>query len=137
MGRFEDYAFEVLSEAFGDRWSRDDTRLFAYGFDAGQGSVDGMVDGRMAVEIGVGSPKQARSGLLDLVLHPAPLKLLVLVDTPHHPTDRSQRQAQAIMDHLDVEGQAVRLSGNPAAPQLEVDAKLLCAAYDSFRSPRR
>lgn len=133
MGRFEDYAFEVLSKAFGDLWSRDDTRLFAYGFDAGQGSVDGVVDVRMAVEVGVGSPKQVRSGLLDLVLHPTPLKLLVLVDTPGHPTERSQRQAQAIMDHLGIEGQAARLTGNPTEPQLKVDAELLRTSYESFR----
>jgi hypothetical protein len=94
MGRYEMYAFEILSTAFGDTWARDDGRFFSYGPDAGQGSVDGVVNGRVAVEIGVGGPKQVRSGLLDLVLHPAPEKLLVLVDTPGHPTDRSARQAQ-------------------------------------------
>ena len=128
MGSYEDYAFEVLSAAFGSGWTRDDMRFFAFGSNAGQGSVDGVVCGRIAVEVGVGSPKQVRAGLLDLVLHPASEKLLVLVDTPGHPTDRSSVQARAIMDRLKVRGQVVRLAGNPWDPQPRSDENLLRSA---------
>lgn len=134
MGRYEDYAFEALSIAFGDDWSRGDERFFSYGSDAGQGSVDGVVAGRVAVEVGVGSPKQVRSGLLDLILHPAAGKLLVTVDTPGHPTDRSSLQADAVMERLGIRGRAVRLSGHPGEPSLEGDAELLRQAVELLTS---
>jgi hypothetical protein len=132
MGRYESYVFEVLSSTFGADWSRGDERIFSYGFDAGEGSVDGVLAGRIAVEVGVGSPKQIRSGLLDLVLHPANEKLLVLVDTPGHRTDRSTLQVQAIMDRLKVRGRVVRLAGSPSDPQPRSDADRLRTAIDEL-----
>ena len=132
MGRYEAYAFEVLSATFGADWSRGDERLFSYGFDAGQGSVDGVLANRVAVEIGVGSPKQIRAGLLDLVLHPAPAKLLILVDTPSHPTDRAALQAQAILDRMGVRGEVVRLVGNPINADPNEDARLLRSAFEEL-----
>lgn len=132
MGRYEAYAFGVLAAAFGDAWSRGDERFFSYGFDAGRGSVDGVVAGRVAFEIGVGSPKQIRSGILDLVLHPAPAKLLILVDTPGHPTDRAALQAHAILDEMKVRNQVVRLAGNPTDADRDRDSRLLRTAFEMF-----
>jgi len=37
---------------------------------AGTGEIDGTIDGQIAVEIGVGSPKQIRASVLDLIFHP-------------------------------------------------------------------
>ena len=132
MGRYEAYAFEVLSATFGADWSRGDERLFSYGFDAGQGSVDGVLANRVAIEIGVGSPKQIRAGLLDLVLHPAPAKLLILVDTPSHVTDRAALQAQAILDRMGAMGRAVRLAGNPGNADLSGDARRLLSVFEEL-----
>ena len=132
MGRYESYAFDVLSTTFGKDWSRGDERLFSYGYDAGQGSVDGVLNERIAVEIGVGSPKQIRAGILDLVLHPAPARLLILVDTPDHPTDRAALQAQAILDRMSARGQVVRLSGSPSNANIDKDAELLRRAVDKL-----
>lgn len=125
MGQYEAYVFNLLSAVFGDDWSRGDERFFSYGYDAGRGSVDGVLAGRVAVEIGAGSPKQIRAGLLDLILHPAPAKMLVLVDTSGHPSDRAALQAQAIMDRMGVRGQVVRLSGNPVKVDPDGDSRLL------------
>ena len=66
MGKYEAVALEVLELAFGDRFVRDDTRIFSFGPDAGTGEVDGTIDGRIAVEIGVGSMKPIRACVLDL-----------------------------------------------------------------------
>ena len=57
--------------------------------------------GQVAVEIGVGSPKQIRASVLDLIFHPYPGKLLVLVDTPGHSTERSVIHAATILGRAD------------------------------------
>jgi len=92
VGRYESYAIDVLQVTFGDRFTTDDT-VFSFGPDVGTGQMDGAIDGRVAVEIGVSSPKQVRACILDLTLSPHPRKLLVVVDTPAHPTERIVRQA--------------------------------------------
>ena len=93
MGKYDNYAKDVLRETFGKRFNTTDDVVFSFGKDAGTGEVDGTIDGNIAVEIGVGSPKQIRASVLDLMFHPYPMKLLILVDTPEHETGRSARQA--------------------------------------------
>ncbi len=97
MGKYQRYAEQVLVAAFGERWDRNSDTVFSFGKDAGTGEVDGIIDGNIAGEIGVGSPKQVRASVLDLIFHPFPGKLLILVDTPEHETGRSVRQAGAIL----------------------------------------
>ena len=110
MGKYEQIAIDLLQAAFGDRWVRDDSRIFSFGPDAGTGEVDGTIDGKVAVEIGVGSMKQVRACVLDLALHPHPGKLLVLVDTPDHSTERSVGQAAAILERLGASGVVFRVA---------------------------
>jgi hypothetical protein len=119
VGRYEQIAIELLESSFGDRWARDDTRIFSFGPDAGTGEVDGTIDGRIAVEVGVGSPKQVRASVLDLVLHPYPLKLLVLVDTPGHSAERSVRQSAAILSELRSAGVVIHLADRWHAGETE------------------
>lgn len=97
MGIYESYAADALQKAFGERWNPISDVVFSFGPEAGTGEVDGTIDGEIAVEIGVGSPKQVRASLFDLIWHPFPDKLLVLVDAPGHPTDRSLRQAGSVL----------------------------------------
>ena len=118
MGKYEQIAFDLLDSAFGDRFVRDDSRIYSIGPDAGTGSVDGTIDGRIAVEIGVGSPKQIRASALDLALHPYPGKLLVLVDTPRRTTERSVNQAGAILERLGCWGVVMRLGEEVTAVDL-------------------
>ncbi len=121
MGKYQRYAEEVLA-AFGKRWDRNSDIVSSFGNDAGTGEVDGTIDGNIAVEIGVGSPKQIRASVLDLMFHPYPMKLLILVDTPEHKTGRrSVRQAGAILAQAGKSGVVVRLAGTPSNPMLEVD----------------
>jgi hypothetical protein len=118
----EDYANDVLQKAFDDRYDARGDVVFSFGPEAGTGQVDGIIDGSIAVEIGVGSPKQIRASLLDLIWHPLPGKLLVLVDTPQHPTGRSVTQAGSILANARRSGVVIRLVGNPASPNLHTDA---------------
>jgi hypothetical protein len=59
MGKYEDLAFELISSAFGDRFVRADSRIFSFGPGGGEGSVDGVNDGRIAVEIGDGGESRS------------------------------------------------------------------------------
>ena len=110
MGKYQRYAEEVLAVTFGERWDRNSDTVFSFGKDAGTGEVDGTIDENIAVEIGVGSPKQIRASVLDLIFHPFPGKLLILVDTPEHETGRSVRQAGAILAQASKPGVVVRLA---------------------------
>ena len=55
MGKYDSYAKEVLGETFGQRFSMDNV-VFSFGPDAGTGEVDGIIDDKIAVEIG-GDPR--------------------------------------------------------------------------------
>ncbi len=118
VGKYDSYAKDVLRETFGDRLDTSDV-VFSFGPDAGTGEVDGIIDGNIAVEIGVGSPKQVRASVLDLILHPAPGKLLLLVDTPGHLTERSAIQAATILGRAGCSGVVYRL---PAQGDHDLDA---------------
>jgi hypothetical protein len=109
VGKYEDYAKGVLADTFGERWDPKNDFVFSFGPDAGTGEVDGSVDGVIAVEIAVGSPKQVRASLLDLMFHPLPGKLLVLTDTPGHSTERSAMQAGTILSRAGCSGVVFRL----------------------------
>ena len=131
MGKYDSYAKDVLRETFGERFSTGDV-VFSFGPDAGTGEVDGTIDGKVAVEIGVGSPKQIRASVLDLILHPLSGKLLVLVDTPNHATGRSVRQAGAILAQANKRGVVVRLAGTPSTPMLKVDQTKLADVVNRY-----
>ena len=122
MGIYDEYAKHVLTISFGSRFDTTNNVLFSFGEDGGTGAVDGTIDDRVAVEIGVGSPKQIRGGLLDLLWHSYPVKLLLLVDTPGHSTQRSVGQAGAILAETSSPGVIIRLSGNSTADKTHVES---------------
>ena len=109
MGIHDDYAKNVLRATFGERFSTTSDGVFSFGPGAGTGKADGIIDGNIAVEIGVGSPKQIRASVLDLIFHPLRGKLLVLVDTPGHSTRRSVQQAATILGRAGCSGVVYRL----------------------------
>lgn len=55
MGTYQRLAIGVLELALGDRWVRDDTRIFSFGPDAGTGEVSGVLDGEIAIQVAAGS----------------------------------------------------------------------------------
>jgi len=121
LGIYDEYAKHVLTRSFGSRFDTTNNVLFSFGEDGGTGTVDGTIDSQIAVEIGVGSPKQIRGGLLDLLWHSYPVKLLLLVDTPGHSTQRSVGQAGAILAETSSPGMVIRLSSNSTADETHVE----------------
>jgi hypothetical protein len=114
VGKFDNYAKDVLRET-----------------DAGTGEVDGIIDEYIAVEIGVGSPKQVRASVLDLIFHPAPGKLLLLVDTPGHSTERSVVQAATILGRAGCSGVVYRVlaQGDHDLEAIRVDLAEVVSEY--------
>jgi len=134
LGIYDEYAKHVLTRSFGSRFDTTSNILFSFGEDGGTGVVDGTIDDQVAVEIGVGSPKQIRGGLLDLLWHPYLIKLLVLVDTPSHSTLRSVGQAGAILSETSTPGIVIRLSGSSIVDEASVasDQSMVLAVVGSY-----
>ena len=130
MGKYDSYAEDVLRETFGDRFSTSDV-VFSFGPEAGTGEVDGTIDGNIAVEVAVGSPKQVRASVLDLIFHPAPGKLLVLVDTPGHSTEPSVVQAATILGRAGCSGVVYRVpaQGDHDLEAIRVDLAEVVSEY--------
>ncbi len=122
---------EHQSFTFGDRFSTTDDVVFSFGPDAGTGEVDGTIDGNIAVEIAVGSPRQVRASVLDLIFHPYTGKLLTLVDTPGHSTERSVIQAATILGRAGCSGVVYRLpaEGDHDLEAIRVDLAEVVSEY--------
>lgn len=127
MGIHDEYGKAVLRAAVGDR-------LELYGspvevdYGAGQPArIDGAIDRRIAVEVESRVSKQVRGAVLDLICHPYPKKLLVLL--PKHmsnPQVTAEQCANALSRFCREEDFRVLLcEGNGDDPRLEGDSKLV------------
>ena len=87
--------------------------------------------GQVAVEIGMGSPKQVRASVLDLIMHPLPGKLLILVDTPGHSAERSVIQTATILGRAGCSGVVYRLpaEGDHDLEAIRVDLRAVVSKY--------
>lgn len=80
MGELEDLGKKLMRGAAGSLFVDDGPSVrFDFGPEAGSARIDGTVAGVVAVEIESRVPKQVRGALVDLVLHPYPKKLLLLL----------------------------------------------------------
>jgi hypothetical protein len=138
VGKYDQYARDVMRSTFGDRWQEvTEATIFSFGEGAGYGQVDGVIDGAVAVEFGVGSPKQIRAAVLEPVLHPLEGKMLVLIDTPGHATQSSVVQAGRIMGALGSSGVVVRLPNNDLANRPETRNQVACILSKYMGEPER
>ncbi len=98
MGELDDTGKKLLRAAVGPLFTSDGPSVtFSFGAGAGTARIDGTVAGRVAVEIESRVPKQVRGALLDLILHPYPCKLLVLLPVYTGNVDTTVRQAMVIL----------------------------------------
>ncbi len=94
-------------------------------YGAGRAQIDAAIGGRIAVEVESRVPKQVRGALMDLLWHPYPKKLLLLI--PSHIGDprTAVKQCESILgdDLRSNHFQVVALSGTGRSPKKEVDAR--------------
>ena len=96
MGKHADLGVGLLRLAAGPLFiDSGPTVRIEFGPGAGYAQIDGTVAGLVAVEIESREPKQVRGAILDLLLHPFPRKLLVLL--PVFTRDSTPAQARAIL----------------------------------------
>ncbi len=76
MGEHDHYGKQILTRAAGRRCDGPCT-ITSYGRSSAQ--IDGTVGSTIAVEIESRTGKQVRGALLDLILHPYPKKLMILL----------------------------------------------------------
>ena len=105
MGEPEAHGKMILASALSERFDPDSALCrFGFGPGAGHATVDGVVAGCIAVEIESRVNKQVRGALMDLVLHPLPLKLLILVKKHGGNPTTSVKQAETILSRFVREG---------------------------------
>jgi hypothetical protein len=135
--RHDQYGKQVLEKAFGDRFN---PKPEAFHFDkvkktAGTATIDGEIDGLIAVEIESRASKQVRGALLDLAFHPLRRKLLVIIKK--YGNQITPIQAKVILGKL-CRGnrvfQVVELDGRGDDPKLVEDVKRVAHAVASLRA---
>jgi hypothetical protein len=123
VGSHDAYGKELLARACGPAYEQYGPAL-EVDFGAGHpGRIDGVVGGRIAVEVDSRTAKQVRGAVLDLLCHRLKKKLLVLV--PAHMSDASAAAAQCrnIMSRFlsAADFRVVVLQGTGASPSWEAD----------------
>jgi hypothetical protein len=106
--------------------------------------IDGTVGGNIAVEVESRTPKQVRGAILDLMCHPYPKKLLLILPVHMAKPDVTPKQSDKILARfLSIESYHVLLlTGSGDDPRENQDARLVSAAlaklgHHSIERPTR
>jgi hypothetical protein len=98
MGKLDALGKMLMRHAAGDLFVDDGASVcFDFGPEAGSARIDGTVAGVVAVEIESRVPKQVRGALMDLLIHPYPKKLLLLLPFHIGNPKTAVNQAQIIL----------------------------------------
>jgi hypothetical protein len=98
-----------------------------FGNDAAGGRIDGVVGNRIAVEVESRTPKQIRGAVLDLLFHPYPCKLLLIIAGHQNDARQAANQCRYILaERVAPENfQVVLLSGNGRDHRVAEDVALV------------
>jgi hypothetical protein len=101
-----------------------------FGDDAAGARIDGFVGNQIAVEIESRTPKQIRGAVLDLIFHPYPFKLLLIIAGHQNDARQAANQCRNILRErvADKNFQVVLLSGNGRESRETEDVALVRAA---------
>lgn len=136
MGKHDKYGKRILEEGAGSAYT---TCARSVRVDYGKGgyaSVDGTVGSQIAVEIESRVSKQVRGALLDLVFHPYPKKLLILLPVHMNDPERTVAQCEHILARL-LDGSDFRvalLHGHGSDYKNEIDIRIVRRAIDQLGS---
>ncbi len=92
--------------------------------------LDAVIGGRIAVEIESRTAKQIRGAVMDLLLHPAPKKLLLILPVHHRAEGHIGKHCRAILARFLRPGSfaVVELGGSGDRPTPGADAALVRSA---------
>jgi hypothetical protein len=138
VGGHDVYGKRVLRSAAGDAFS-DSGAPCRVDLGAGPGgAIDGVVAPDIAVEIEARVAKQIRGALLDLICHPLPKKLLVIIPAHAQNPDLTAKQCRFILRRF-VDDDAFRvvvLAGTGINERLEEDVELVRASLEELTAAR-
>lgn len=125
MGTHDHYGKSVLRQAAGSEFQDTGADLFVPYGDCGGATVDGVVGGSIAVEIDSRVSKQVRGAVLDLICHPFPKKLLVLLPVHMSNPDLCRAQCTDILGRFVSvhDFRVVLLAGHGGRPAGGLDAE--------------
>jgi hypothetical protein len=129
MGQHDQYGKRIPSLACGEDFSEWRGAEFALGGGA-VARIDGTVGGSIAVEVESRTPKQVRGAMLDLILHPYPKKLLVLIPAYLGNSSTALAMSQHVLGKL-LDGKDFRVvlvAGTGDAPREANDVQLVRVA---------
>jgi hypothetical protein len=118
MGTHDHYGKSVMRLAAGSEFQDTGADVFVRYGDCGGATVDGVVGGSIAVEIESRVSKQVRGAVLDLICHPFPKKLLVLLPVHMSNPDLCKTQCTDILGRFlsPHDFRVVLLAGHGAHP---------------------
>ena len=132
MGVHDDYGKGLLAEAFGSRYDAIIGSEYTFGPGAGNARLDGTIDGVLAIEIESRTDKQVRGAILDLVLHPYPKKLMVLIPAWIYSAEKTQTMCESILGRFTSEFRVVALKGTGNDPKPDQDIPLIRTAVEEL-----
>lgn len=110
-----------------------------FGDDAAGARIDGVVSNSIAVEIESRTPKEIRGAVLDLIFHPYPRKLLLIIAGHQNDASQAANQCRHILREEigDENFQVVLLAGNGREHQQTGDVALVREALRRLGWRRR
>lgn len=136
MGQHDNYGRNLLEQVAMDIGAKFEGPTRHPYESGGWADLDGMLKWRgssIVVEVESRTGKQVRGALLDLVLHPSPYKLLILVDAGKY-TRSTPSQCDEILRHFctPTSFSVITLSGNGDKPIFEEDRHRIRQACESL-----
>lgn len=118
------YGKKVLKGAFGARYDAKPASV-PFGDGCGTLQIDGTVDLDIAVEIESRASKQVRGAIVDIVCHPYPNKLLVLIKK--YGNSYTEKQCRELLRRFapDCSSEVVTLEGTGNAERIQRDKKIV------------
>lgn len=123
MANHDLYGKQVLATAAGSAFISSGNSVNV-DFGAGEpGKIDGTVGNQIAVEVESRTSKQIRGAVLDLLCHPYPRKLLLVLPVhAHNPKIASQQCANILARFITKESfRVILLKGSGFNPQFDTD----------------
>jgi hypothetical protein len=138
MGVHDIYGKQVLRTAFGPAFQDSGAAVrIPYG-SRGGATVDGVVGTEVAVEIDSRVSKQVRGAVMDLVCHPFPKKLLVLLPVHMSSSKLCAEQCESILGRFlqPEQFRVVVFRGTGHAPSIEDDVRTVRAVVAELSESR-
>ncbi len=126
------YGKKVLREAFKEDFN-DHPDSISFGSQAGSFKIDGTIEGNIAVEIESRVNKQVRGAIVDIICHPFPKKLIIII--AKHSNQNIENQCKEILKRIapNVCSKVVTLKGDGNNENIKEDSVIIKSTVDELK----